>query len=83
MIGSVKPYCEGRGCPIKTSCCRYKSIIDYKHEDHFPFSPYNGSTKKCGFYVGATTDSFIEQLKTLRNGTKIDSVGEDGEDSGV
>ena len=78
MIGSVKPFCSGMACPIKLQCCRYKAIIDYKHEDHFPFSPYNGATKKCGFYVGTTTDSFIEQIKTLRNGHRTEN-NSDGE----
>ena len=68
MTGSVQPYCEGRGCPIKLDCCRYKAIIDVKNELHFPFSPYNGATNKCGFFVGVTKHEFIEQLKTLKNG---------------
>ena len=83
MTGSVKPYCQGRGCPIKTDCCRYKENIDFKTEDHFPFSPYSGATNKCGFFVGITKHDFLEQLKSMKNGTKNDSFREDGEDSGV
>ena len=79
MTGSVQPYCEGRGCPKKLDCCRYKVSIDRMKEDYFPFSPYNGALDKCGFYVGKT----IEKLKPKINGAKNDSFREDGEDSGV
>lgn len=70
MTGSVKPYCGGVGCKaeLKIRCCRYKEHIDVKTEDHFPFAPYNGGTDKCGFFVGDTRTTFLENLKSIKDG---------------
>jgi hypothetical protein len=78
MTGSVQPYCEGKACPIKHECCRYKAVIDFKHENHFPYSPYNGATNKCGFFVGDTNKTFLENLKSMKDGrTENNSLRED------
>lgn len=77
--GSLQPYCNGLGCPIRSKCCRYKpqDQIDLKKDLNFPFAPYNHQDKKCGFFVGDATDEFLEQLKLTKNGrAKNDTDGE-------
>ena len=77
MIGSVQPYCTGAGCGQKLKCCRYKPIIDVKNELHFPFSP-NRKENECGFFVGDTRKTFVENIKAIKNGRTPDNfTGED------
>lgn len=78
MTGSVQPYCEGKACPIKHDCCRFKEHIDRKNELYFPYSPYNGGTNKCSHFVGDNRKSFLENLKSMKDGrTENHTSGED------
>lgn len=70
------PYCNGKGCGQKLSCCRYKEHIDVMKELHFPYAP-NKKEDECGFFVGVKPNEFIEQLKSMKDGTKDDSSGKD------
>ena len=77
MTGSVQPFCNGAGCGQKLRCCRYKAIIDVKHEQHFPFSP-NRKENECGFFVGGNDKTFLENLKSMKDGrTENNSLRED------
>jgi len=80
MIGSIKPFCNGMGCPDKMECARYKVGIDCKSEDFLAYAPYSHIEKRCGFKVAFSNHkdvNFLEQLKLLKDGgTKNNTTGE-------
>jgi len=72
MTGSVQPYCNGMGCPLKLECGRYKPVIDYKKEQYLAYAPYSHIEKKCTFKpndpVQEAREIFIDHLKKLNDG---------------
>lgn len=65
---SIAPVCRGDGCPIKTSCARYKSVINFKKEPHLATVPYDHERKTCKFKLGTGPVDVWKQLNDIVSG---------------
>jgi hypothetical protein len=68
MTATTQPYCNGAGCAIKDKCGRYKTDIDKMKDSYLSLAPYKHMEKKCEFFVGDATETFIKTIKDIING---------------
>jgi hypothetical protein len=57
----IEPYCEGKDCPLSSSCLRHIAYIIKTQEYHFAWSPYQPHRKLCEHYK-EDLNALVERL---------------------
>ena len=59
--------CEGKDCPLKETCKRYKETPNEYRQSYFINPPYSFLKKSCDMYWGVSQENIFNQLKEITN----------------